>query len=178
MSLPTVPPLSLTIEPSTQTIVDIPPFNVYTITCTASLPNDVTGLQVIFTWAAIVALDPRFENSPQLPEILNANGTISINTTVSTNTGGDIEHTSTLTVNHTSGEVGVLTRTCIVNLNFNGEVLEGGLDLEPTISVQSTDAVVRVRGQLGNNYSGTGHHALGNEILSFIERCPCFRGVL
>ena len=141
MSISTGPTISLRFGPSVSNIIDIPPFNVYAFTYIASLPDDVIGLEITFTWAAVIARDPQL---PQIPEILNSNGTISIDNTVDTSMGGGIEYTSTLTVNHTSGEIGLLTRRCIINHVFTDQVLGGTNDPMPAITI---DAVVRVRGE-------------------------------
>lgn len=121
------------------------PFNNYTITCDAFLPNDVTGLSIVIEWAAIPQPDPQNANIPQIPVILTSNETVMIVDGSSSMEDGLIIYSSVLSVVHDSGETGSLTRNCIVRVVFENAVQHDPHVL-PSVSVNVLHSTVLVYG--------------------------------
>ena len=59
----------MTIEPESVTIANVVPYNEYTLTCTATLPNEVTGLEYDFEWT---------DHSDEEQQLLSSSDTINI----------------------------------------------------------------------------------------------------
>ena len=83
-----VPPANLVISPLTRAIATASPYNVYTITCTASIPNNTIGFGYTFQWV---------DANTQLTFI--ANETVSIGYSVASNEGS-LNFVGTLAVEH------------------------------------------------------------------------------
>ena len=85
---PTVPPPNLVISPLTQAIATASPYNVYTITCSASIPDDIIGFGYTFQWV---------DFNTQLTFI--ANETVSIGYSVASDENS-LNFVGTLTAEH------------------------------------------------------------------------------